>query len=231
MSLIANMVVRNEADRYLIPVLEDLITYVDTIVITDDQSTDATVKIASEYTDCLYQTDEPLFCTNEAALRQQSFDNLANHAKEGDWILAIDADEIVWSTERSLHHLILTASKDVMGLEFVNMWNPTQYRTDKFWKPMTCTKLFRYRKGGMIRDQKLACGSEPTYVGEEVKRGRWHSNVGLKIQHWGYARDEDKIAKYNRYMEIDGGRYHSGQHLRSIMDKEVDLADWDFEKK
>jgi glycosyltransferase involved in cell wall biosynthesis len=228
--LIAQMVVRNEADRYLTKVLEDLLLYVDEIVITDDCSDDSTLAIATNYTDLAYQTSEHLFVKDEGKLRQEALQNLSYTAKTGDWILAIDADEIIWSTKRSIHHILTVAQYDVIGLEFINMWNDTQYRVDKFWAPMTCTKLFRFKEDGKIQDKKLACGSEPTYVADEIRKGRWHQNVGLKIQHWGYARDEDKITKYNRYMEIDGGKYHSGAHLASIMDKEPKLVTWDFER-
>lgn len=230
MALIANMVIRNEADRYLDQVLLDLLTYVDKIVITDDCSTDNTVEIASEYTNHIYKTDEPLFTVDEGKLRQIGWNNLNKHAIKGDWILCIDADEIVWPTTKPIMDLVRTNRYDVIALEFINMWTPTHYRVDKLWKPMYCTKLFRYMEGGVIKDRKLACGSEPTYVEKAIKMGRWLKDSGLKIQHLGYMRDDDKKAKYDRYMEIDGGKYHAGSHIKSIMDKKIELVEWNFEK-
>lgn len=230
MALIAQMVVRNEANRFLVRVLDDLLSYVDEIVVTDDCSTDDTFQICSDYTDFIYKTEENLFVTNEGLLRQVALDNLANHAKTGDWILAIDADEIVWPTVLPIKELIKTVKYDVFGLEFVNMWSETHYRVDKFWAPITCTKLYRYMKGGKIKDRLLACGSEPTYVEESMRMGRWMKHSGLVLQHLGYVRDKDKKAKYSRYQEIDGGRYHSGEHLQSILDQHVQLREWDFVK-
>jgi len=230
MPLIANLVCRNEADRYLEMVLQDLRLYVDDIVVTDDCSTDDTVKIAKKYSSNIYSTDEPLFCKNEGQLRQAAWENVERHAVPGDWILAIDADEIVYSTKKPIMDLIRTNKYDVLALEFINMWDPTHYRVDKQWKPSLCTKLFRYMKGGQIKDRQLACGSEPTYVEKSIRMNRWMRDSGLKIQHLGYMRDEDKKAKYDRYMEIDGGRFHSGAHLKSIMDKKVELVKWDFER-
>jgi glycosyltransferase involved in cell wall biosynthesis len=230
MSLIANMVVKNEVDRYLEEVLSDLLLYVDKIVITDDASTDNTVEVCKRYTPHVYSNAESLFCVDEAALRQSSINNLGKHASPGDWILAIDADEIIWSTRAPIKELIRTTKYDVISLEFINMWNPTHYRVDKMWKPTLCTKLFRYVKNGKIKDRKLACGSEPTYVEDAVRKGRWLRDSGLKIQHLGYMFDEDKKIKYDRYMEIDGGKFHSGNHLKSIMDKKVELLPWDFER-
>lgn len=230
MALIANLVCRNEADRYLKQVLDDLLLYVDDIVVTDDCSTDNTVEIVKDYTNHVYSTDEPLFCVNEGQLRQEAWRNLDNHAVYGDWILCIDADEIVYSTKQPIAELIQTTKYDVLALEFINMWNPTHYRVDKAWKPMLCTKLFRYMKNGRIRDRVLACGSEPTYVEKSIQMNRWMKDSGLKIQHLGYMRDEDKKTKYDRYMKIDGGKFHSGAHLKSIMDKKVELVEWDFER-
>ncbi|HHV63026.1 MAG TPA: glycosyltransferase [Firmicutes bacterium] len=47
--LTAMMVVRNEADRFLVPVLDDLTQWVDEIVILDDASTDSTPDICRSY--------------------------------------------------------------------------------------------------------------------------------------------------------------------------------------
>lgn len=228
MALIANMIVKNEANRYLEEVLIDMLQYIDKIIITDDASTDDTVDICKKYTKHVYQNKESLFCIDESKLRQSSMDNLSVHAKHGDWILAIDADEKVWATKNPIMDIIRTTRYDVIGLDFINMWTPTHYRVDKFWKPTVCTKLFRYMSNPKIKERKLACGSEPTYVEKAIRMGRWLPNSGLKIQHLGYMRDEDKQAKYDRYMEIDGGKYHSSSHLKSIIDKNVELLPWDF---
>jgi hypothetical protein len=228
MALIAQMVVKDEEDRYLREVLEHLSSFVNKIVITDDVSNDNTVAVCREYTDYVYELDEPLFCVNEGQLRQKAWDNLDNHAKDGDWILCIDADEKVWETTNTLEAILKQDYYHVIALAFTNMWNPTQYRTDKFWGPTNCTKLFRWQPNGKIQDKQLACGSEPTYIHKWMPK-RFFANSGLIIQHLGYMRDEDKQAKYDRYMEIDGGKYHSGSHLKSILDPKPILKDWRYE--
>lgn len=215
--LVAQMVVRNEADRYLDLVLSRLSEYADEIVITDDASTDGTVEICKQYTDLVYVNDEHLFSTNEGRLRQTAWDNLERHAKPRDWILCIDADEVLWWTTQPLDHYLYQTKFDILGLLFVNMWDPKNYRVDGYWEPTLCSKLFRFRPGGKIKDRPLACGSEPTYVEERLTTKTFMRHTGLVLQHLGYMRDEDKQAKYDRYMTIDRGKYHNLRHLRSIV--------------
>lgn len=228
--LIAQMVVRNESSRHLTRVLDDLSSYVDKIVITDDCSTDDTVAICKKYTKHVFELSESLFAVHEGQLRQLALDNLGKVANKNDWILAIDADEILWSTKEPLKKLLNNIRWDVMGLEFINMWDEENYRIDGTWAPHKCTKLYRFRRDGKIKDRVLACGSEPTYVEEAIRKNRILWDSGLKIQHLGYLRDEDKMAKYQRYMEIDGGKFHNPKHLKSILDKKVKLEKWDFER-
>lgn len=226
MRLIAQMVCRDEADRYLEEVLDHISKYVDEIVYTDDASSDNSPEIAREYTDNIYVNPESMFGIHEGRLRQSAWNNLENHAREGDWILCIDADEKIFFTHSPLKNLLEQKRFSVIPLLFVNMWNTEMYRKDSTWKPHNCTKLFRYAPGGRIANRQMACGSEPTYVNDWVRNQKMLPNSGLIIQHLGYVRDEDKRIKYDRYMEIDGGKFHSGAHLQSIISPKVELERW-----
>jgi len=63
------------------------VTWADEIVIVDDMSTDATVKICREYTNTVFQNDSKgSFHVNK---------NRAIDEATGDWILTLDADEVV----------------------------------------------------------------------------------------------------------------------------------------
>jgi glycosyltransferase involved in cell wall biosynthesis len=222
--LIANMVGRNEADRFLVPVLSRLAGIADFIVFMDDCSTDDTMEIAKKYCDVVVQTPEPTFSTNEGLLRQSSWDEVDKVAKEGDWILSIDCDEELFGLE----HLkpAMESGAPVLGIQFFHMWNKTHFRIDKAWAPTIGSRLFKYEKGGHYLDRKLACGAEPTYVVDYVRKGMWLPRTGLRMKHLGYERDEDKQMKYDRYMSIDRGDYHSLVHLESILDKTPTLVEW-----
>ena len=92
----AQMVGRNEEGRFLEEVLERLSQQVDGIVFTDDCSTDNTSKIAEKYCH-VYSTPEQLFTKHEGQLRAFAWSNMCQHAKLGDWIVAIDCDEMLYN--------------------------------------------------------------------------------------------------------------------------------------
>ena len=220
------MVGKNESNRFLEPVLQRLSTQVDKIIFTDDCSDDDTAQIASKYAE-VFKTDKTLFTENEGNLRSNAWRNLEKFAKEGDWIVAIDCDEMLYQdTDLDLKYVLDQSPYDVVNVRFYHMWNETQYRVDKLWAPNNSSRIFRYRDNGTFFDKKLACGSEPTYVVQWVRQRNYFLHSGLMMQHLGYARDEDKVSKYNRYISIDKGEFHNLQHIESIMDTNFVLVNW-----
>ena len=224
--IIAQMVGKNESNRFLEPVLQRLSTQVDKIIFTDDCSDDDTAEIASKYAE-VFKTDKTLFTENEGNLRSNAWRNLEKFAKEGDWIVAIDCDEMLYQDkDLDLKYVLDQSPYDVVNVRFYHMWNETQYRVDKLWAPNNSSRIFRYRDNGTFFDKKLACGSEPTYVVQWVRQRNYFLHSGLMMQHLGYARDEDKVSKYNRYISIDKGEFHNLQHIESIMDTNFVLVNW-----
>lgn len=227
--IIAQMVGKNESKRFLVPVLERLSTQVDKIIFTDDCSDDDTAEVASNYAE-VFSLDQSLFSEHEGNLRFKAWKNLENFAKEGDWILAIDCDEMLFhENDKSLRDVLGQSPNDVVNIRFYHMWNEKQYRVDKMWAPNNSTRIFRFQKNGTFFDKKLACGSEPTYIFEWVRQKNYYAHSGLMMKHLGYVTDEDKLMKYNRYMSIDKGEFHNLKHIQSIMDENPVLVNWNKE--
>ena len=220
MTIYALMVARNEEHRFLKPILEKLSTQVDKIIFLDDCSSDNTPKIAEQYA-TVYQTTENLFVKDEGKLRQQSWDCLSQHAKPGDWVVAIDADEIIECVNgKSLKEELKMSPFDVVCVRRVELWDQFNIRVDKLWGPQFTQRIYRYALGGSFAQKALACGSEPTYVMDWVQRRNYWLYNSIRMVHLGYLRDEDKKAKYERYMKLDAGQYHNLDHLKSIIDKD-----------
>lgn len=227
--IIAQMVGRNESSRFLESVLQRIKSQVDTIVFTDDCSTDNTAEIAAKYAE-VYINKEPLFSLNEGLLRSTAWSNLENHATEGDWIIAIDCDEKLYSAEDignpNVKIILDKSPYDVVNVRFYHMWNENQYRVDKLWAPNNSSRIFRFKSDGKFLDRKLACGSEPTYVIQDIQRKNYWLNSGLIMQHLGYIYDDDKQNKYVRYMNLDKGQFHNLKHIESIIDPNPILINW-----
>lgn len=222
----AQVIGRNESSRFLEDVLQRLSTQVDKIIFTDDCSDDNTAEVAAKYAE-VFQTPEPLFTTHEAKLRAFAWGNMEKFAKKGDWIVAIDCDEKLYHTnDIDIQKVLLSSPYDVVNVRFYHMWNESQYRVDKLWTPNNSSRIFRFIEGGGFINKKLACGSEPTYVSDWIRQKNFWIDSGLVMQHLGYIRDEDKLAKYKRYSEIDGGQFHNLSHINSIIDNNPVLINW-----
>lgn len=227
MRIIGQMIGHNEADRYLEDVLEHLTPLVDQVVFTDDGSDDATYIIARDMGASVIRIEESIFEHDESALRQISWEHVGMFASEGDWVLSIDCDEKLYGADR-LRDVLPQLTQSVVMVKFCHMWNDTDFRVDKAWKPDWQPRLFKYYREGNMMRRALACGQYPTYVTQMV-RDKKAIDLGMRMQHLGYLKDEDKLAKFEKYMRIDGGKFHSLRHLESIVDENPVLADWKTE--
>ena len=224
--IIAQIVGKNESSRFLEPVLERLSAQVDKIIFTDDCSTDNTLEIASKYAE-VFSTKQSMFNESEGNLRSTAWKNLEKFATEGDWIVAIDCDEmLLHEYDMDLKDVLHRSPYDVVNVRFYHMWNDTQYRVDKLWTPSDSQRIFRFKEGGTFFDKKLACGSEPTYVTEWMRSRNFWKASKLMMQHLGYIRDEDKKSKHERYMTLDAGQFHNINHIQSIVDPNPVLMNW-----
>lgn len=229
----AHLVAHNEADRYLDAVLASL--RVDAIHVYDDNSTDDTVAIAKAHGAVVSsrRLEVANFVEDEGAFRQAAWRAMeaALEPSAGDWVLALDCDEVVvartgetaWAIERAVL-TALEAGAVGVRIPIPEVWElgarPLQ-RLDGFWAGLSAPRLFAYRQGGRFRSG-MACGSVPTYV----SGGYIYPDSGdLAIAHLGYAHPDDRLQKYRRYAELPG---HNPAHISSIC-QPARLAEVDFE--
>jgi len=110
MKISASLIVKNE-ENHLRTCLES-IKGVDEIVIVDTGSSDNTIEIAKKYTEKVYYGEEYLWQDDFAHSRNQSLQLCT-----GDWILIIDADEVLEEGGlKKLRNAIKKTSKT--GLDF-----------------------------------------------------------------------------------------------------------------
>jgi len=222
------MVTGNEADRYLRSAINNALEAVDVLFLYDDQSIDGSADIIQSFNSAtvVYQRrpdDVPSFLEHEGRFRQASWAAFERYVQPttSDWVIGIDSDEVlVGATECRPCELKLVLDRaeghDAVLLPRPEVWGYDHdgwplLRTDGMWGTINCTRLFKYRPGGKIRDVAMGCGSEP----EGFCRSLSMYTGGLELLHVGYAHFLDRQDKWQRYTNHPIG--HNPAHIQSIL--------------
>ncbi len=229
MNLITTMIVRNEADRYLPEVLSEAETYSDKIIVLDDCSTDNTVDVCEDHGATVYQHDEgrSIFWEKEHALREYLWKQiLPREAHTGDWILTLDADEIMADQFKlSLPKLMLQDNINTYTMRFWESWGEKyKVRVDGTWNPLgkETPLMTRFLPQVNYRFPRIGlhCGRLPMNIATPVVPS------GCGVLHLGWANPEEHEEKIKRYTENDPNPHpQMMQHYKS-MREEPTLIDW-----
>jgi len=222
--ILGGMLVRNEADRWLVQACNQLHIICDQVYIIDDKSTDNTVNILKQYPFILYESAKQWWEIDELKQRKKLFNMLWMAAKEGDVILILDADELV-SHPKKVREILTGNNSKVFGFRLYDMWSDTHYRDDQYWYAHYHFWPMAIRKGitenFTWNEQGLHCGRFPNNFHIDI-----HSMTtkGLKIKHMGWSTPKDREQKYKRYMAIDpDGKYGILEQYLSILDPDPAL--------
>ncbi len=224
------MVTKNEASRYLPKFIEHH-SFFDSVFIYDDRSEDNTVQLAKDqnWNVIIREESEPSFMEHEGQFRFNSWKHFEEtmKPKEEDWILSIDADEfLITDTDLDIQEALIREIEkaESLGFHSIKMFRREIWkmdatgcylRMDGFWKNDILFRLFKYRPDAQWSKKPMGCGSAPTYVGAS---GQITEN--LTVLHFGYTNDEDKQARYDRYINLpDHG--HNDKHIKSIIKNPV----------
>jgi hypothetical protein len=181
------------------------------------------------------RTDHPCFYEHEGRARQAALEWTMGSAPTH--ILAIDADEFV-AEGHALRGRVEAHQHGVVSLNMQEVWKADDHglliRQDGGWKEHGVACVFHVppnvhtdrsiRRHWRINDRALACGRIPIW--STVRGNRGGNPVIGDLLHFGWANEADRDARYQRYVEHDGGVHHAGSHLESIMwpDERVSLT-------
>ncbi len=184
------------------------VSWVDEIIVLDSGSQDDTVSICRQYTDKVYETDWPGF----GVQKQRALDKAT-----GDWVLSIDADEIVTAELRAEIEQALQQNK-FHGYEIprLSSYCGRQMRHGGWW-PDYVLRLFR-RNAGHFSD---AVVHEKIIV--EGKVGRLIS----PFLHDTAVNLEEILRKMNSYSSL-GAQMLYEKGVRASISKAVFKGLWTF---
>ncbi len=222
-----SMVVRNEEARYLRRMLESARSYISDAMIIDDASTDGTAALCVEILQGiplrLIRNKESKFA-QEATLRRQQWEETLK--LNPDWILALDADEI-FEAKAAVEMKALAAdpSADSYFFRLYDFWDETHYRSDRYWSAHETYRPFmiRWRPDMRLQWNEMAqhCGRFPMVECLQPKRS------DLRLKHYGWAKPEERLAKYERYRRLDPeAKFGWKEQYDSILDANPNLVHW-----
>lgn len=223
--IVLQMTVHNECNKYLERCLASVKDLVDYYVIVDDASTDGTVELLEALLQGLPHTiikNEVSMFHEEYKLRKKLWDEAIRH--DPGWIMSLDADEVLQENGTELiRQLIKNNEIDGYSFKYYDMWNENEYREDEFWHSHWGFRPYLMRYIGGIeysfKQTNQHCGSFPINY-YQFK----HANVLVKIKHFGWASEESRKQKYERYMRLDpDGKYGHIEQYESILDEKPNL--------
>lgn len=183
--------------------LESAADWVDEIVVVDGSSEDKTVEIANKFTSKVIVTDNPpIFHIN----KQKAMD-----ASTGDWILQLDADEVV---SGELKDEILATIKHKTCLAGRQALNNKQEEINGYWVPRKNFFLGKFlTKGGQYPDYSLRLykrgkGRLPCRnVHEQAEVEGPTGYLKNPLLHYPYSDFSEYLEHFSRYTDIFAKEY------------------------
>lgn len=181
MSVSVTIITFNE-ERNIARALES-VSWADEIVVVDSGSVDRTLEIARSYTDKVYVRDWPGYATQ----KQRALE-LASH----DWILSIDADEVV--TPELKQEILETLKRPAFNGYYISRLNyylnfPIRYSG---WSPDHQLRLFRKDKGRWQGD----------YVHESVRLEGAAGYLKARLKHYSIQSLSAHHQRLDRYTTL-----------------------------
>jgi len=197
----ACMIVKNE-EHNMKRCIENLLPYVDEIIIVDTGSKDKTVEIASSYSKV--KVSHFKWIDDFSAAR-----NFANDQASGDWILSVDADEVFTGLDKLFKYLLpfhayrictrnYTTNVQYSNITFNHGEHP-DHEKGAGWFPSTKIRLFPNRKD--VRWEYP--------VHEVVEESIYPLGMGIKeekecvVHHWSRVDDTKYMGdRSEKYFEL-----------------------------
>jgi len=188
-SISAVIVTLNEQDR--IRECLKTLSWCDEIILIDNNSSDDTVKIAQEFTDEIYQYET----------RHGYGDPLKKYGFEkasGDWILIIDADEMVPITlAQKLNQIVENSTSKVVQIPFKN-YSLGIWVKGAGWWPDYHPRFFKRDAVNVTDDIH-----DFLQIENDSNVAKLPLDEDYCIRHFNHTNIEDKLSRINNYTTVE----------------------------
>lgn len=211
MKCVGALLVRNEADRYLLRALDNAAQFCDEIVVVDDASTDATAEICEAHpkvTEVIRRNGEGWWnrLGSESPARQLLWETAVHRAGPGGWIYLFDADhELLGITPEEFRHLLRSQTVNAWACVLWDTWdNENLQRVDSYWVAWRVPRPWLL-KAQPHPDFKPEWNGRTIHVGHAPPQypmipGLMPPDAG--IRHLGYVAKADRLRKWQRYTNL-----------------------------
>lgn len=193
--------------------------YVQLWVIVDDCSDDDTYNFIKRTKEqfklpiILYQTNKSTFIENENAIREFLWNKIREVAKDGDWIVNLDSDEVICPEFGDKIKKFLNL-KNLLSFKKIEMWNRTHYNIAYMWSNYF-TRMFPYIN---VEWGRHGSGFHTSCIPKEIENKFIRIPANIRIKHLGYSTEKLRKEKYDFMMEMkqqkkDGIDYYNLQTI------------------
>lgn len=194
--------IKNEA-RWIKRVVESVQPVCERVMVLDDHSTDDTVAICEELGCTVIRS--PFTDLHEGRDKQFMLEKVWEAgAQIGDSILCVDGDEVLVEKDIRALKQAVEAPRVVCGsMKIVYLWNAeNQARVDGVYKNFRRPSFFKLTRRDLTFKRtehggNLHCSSAPAQLLEKCLP------LNVRLLHFGYLHQEDRIRKYRWYRRID----------------------------
>ena len=200
MDIIGFLQVRNEVSTgHLNRFIQYNLELFDKLYVYDDASTDGTAEILSKHATVLVRGGESKF-SSELTNKAELLEKIISNCNEGDAILWLDADEVVYASKQELKELIeesFNLGYDSVALEHRNLWrSESWYRVDHNFNDLFPARLWKVSKGlSFPKRFGLHVTTEPLGLKATRQVNRY------PVVHYGFASEDLILRKYESYRQ------------------------------
>lgn len=182
------MILKNE-EHSIANCLNELYNYLDEIIIIDTGSTDKTKELCAKYTNKIYDYQ---WTNNFGAAR-----NFSIKFAISDWILSIDADEIIKKNDfKKLKDRLAELPSEIYGLYFERINYIEKGDFDNRWEDYV-TRIFR-NYCNIFFEGKVHENVDNSIIIQNKKI----INSDIKLYHYGFLKNENHLEKSQQYAKI-----------------------------